>query len=477
MGVVNSGVPYVGQALQAHEGTATQLVPNAPPVPDIQIGPGQYVPGAQPSSTTVTRPSFLSAFIQALPASLGGAMAAPRGSGVAGGIAGGFSGIAQHEDELVKRNQQRVAELRAAAESQSRQTYQSALTQHTDLENQAAALELQNKKNEFDYLLGRNPAPPPPPFMSLAPGAQTDTTSYGFDAHVAALDKTLHLLPEEKSALYEARDTAIRTANPSIAHKALADVVAARGKPESASYVELRNQGLSPLQAQERLKTLTQHDPISSFGLWHQAFVSEMGREPNKVEVIAAQRELNPATATAGTSRSDKSFQFNQNELNTLSKPVGDTVARLGRLNDTIAQNSPQADALVAPELLTVMAGGQGSGLRMNEAEISRIVGGRSNWQGLQAAVNKWSLDPSTANSITPAQRKQIRDLTSVVNDRLLAKQKILSDAGQALIQTDNPREHRQIVADARSKLLGIDSGASGGLKLKRVSPNVVVEQ
>jgi hypothetical protein len=63
-------------------------------------------------------------------------------------------------------------------------------------------------------------------------------------------------------------------------------------------------------------------------------------------------------------------------------------VPRFGRLRDTLNQKSPQADALVAPELLTVIAGGQGSGLRMNEAEIARSVGGRSHLEDLKAALN-----------------------------------------------------------------------------------------
>src|SRR5262249_52951894 len=130
-----------------------------------------------------------------------------------------------------------------------------------------------------------------------------------------------------------------------------------------------------------------------------------------------------------------------------------------GRLQETLAQGTPQADALVAPELLTIMAGGAGSGLRMNEAEISRIVGGRSNWQSLQAAVNKWSLDPSAANSITPAQRQQIHSLVEAVATKLQAKQTVLNMARQSLIGAPNVAAHRQIVADTQSQFSSIDTG------------------
>lgn len=173
--------------------------------------------------------------------------------------------------------------------------------------------------------------------------------------------------------------------------------------------------------------------------------------------------------------RSDKSYQFNSAALDKLKTPVDALVSRLGRLNDTLAQNTPQADALVAPELMTVMAGGQGSGIRINEAEINRVVGGRSKWESLKAAINKWQLDPKAALSITPEQRKEIRDLTGVVNSKVTAKQQVLDDARQSLIGTDDPKEHRKIVASANSKMSAIDSGgAQGGGPAQSGAPSTV---
>jgi hypothetical protein len=168
----------------------------------------------------------------------------------------------------------------------------------------------------------------------------------------------------------------------------------------------------------------------------------------------------------AGDARSDKSFQYNQGELDKLTNPISQLTMRMGRMQDTINQGSPQADALVGPELLTVMAGGQGSGLRMNEAEIARVVGGRSNWESLKANINKWQLDPSKANSITADQRQQIRALVKTVSDKLNSKQEILNQAAGDLVNSDDPKEHRGIVQKARLGLNSIDEGnqaAQGG--------------
>ena len=48
------------------------------------------------------------------------------------------------------------------------------------------------------------------------------------------------------------------------------------------------------------------------------------------------------------------------------------------------------------------MAGGQGNGLRMNEAEISRIVGGRTNWESFKAKLGAWQ-SPRKLQSLLPS--------------------------------------------------------------------------
>lgn len=174
--------------------------------------------------------------------------------------------------------------------------------------------------------------------------------------------------------------------------------------------------------------------------------------------VLAAKQQI--IMAQQANPRLDKSFEFNNKQLDEYNKPVSDLLGRMSRLNDTLAQGTPQADAMVAPELLSVMSGGQGSGLRMNEAEIARMVGGRSNWESLKAAINKWKGDPNAARSITPAQQEQIQSLVGAVNGKLQSKSKILSDARQKLLLSNDIQEHRQITSDALKSLNDIDSPA-----------------
>jgi hypothetical protein len=158
----------------------------------------------------------------------------------------------------------------------------------------------------------------------------------------------------------------------------------------------------------------------------------------------------------------EKAFEYSDKALTSLSAPISQIQMRMGRLKDTLAQGTPQADALAAPELLTIMAGGQGSALRMNEAEIARIVGGRSHWENLKAAAQKWSTNPETANSITADQRQQVRALVATVDAKLTQKQNILNDAGQQLLEAKTPQDQHRIILDARRKITEIDAGQGG---------------
>jgi hypothetical protein len=200
---------------------------------------------------------------------------------------------------------------------------------------------------------------------------------------------------------------------------------------------------------------------------------SKFGEHPTPEQVIQARTEFQRAgqAPPSGSNnhedaRMDKSYQFNSSQLEAVRKPIIDQAARFNRLVETVNQGTPQADALIAPELLTVMAGGAGSGLRMNEAEISRIVGGRSNLETIKAALNKWTLDPTKALSITPAQRVQVRQLIEAAGGRLNEQIATIDKANQELVDGKTVDDHRRTLANVKSKLAQLStSGKPGGAR------------
>lgn len=185
--------------------------------------------------------------------------------------------------------------------------------------------------------------------------------------------------------------------------------------------------------------------------------------------------ELGAALGPAGNPKEDKtgdmnpqlrlSYNHEDAKLQTIAKPLREQGERFSRLVETINQKTPAADALIAPELLTVMAGGIGSGLRMNEAEIARIVGGRTKWEDLKAAVNKWQIDPSKGLSITDDQRSQIRSLIGNMYERITKRTDLIDKAAQDLVDAKDIPTQRRITATLQGELNKIANPSEGGGK------------
>ena len=147
-----------------------------------------------------------------------------------------------------------------------------------------------------------------------------------------------------------------------------------------------------------------------------------------------------------------QSYQFHAAELDRLAQPVTESLQTTQRLNDTLAQGTPQSDALVGAQLVRMVSGAQGS-LAGTVPLVEQAVGGRSHWQDLQAAIQKWSTDPNSASSITPEQRQQIHSLADAMTQRTQARQQILMQGRSALAGASGPAQHRAILADVTNKL------------------------
>jgi hypothetical protein len=188
----------------------------------------------------------------------------------------------------------------------------------------------------------------------------------------------------------------------------------------------------------------SQLTPDQKFAAWKQQHDYEVAHPIKPPSDAPAQALLGRSYAAAAKS------------VDTMRKPLSDESSTIRQLNDTLNQNTPQADALVAPQLLKVMTGNVG---RMSPSVINQITGGRSGWESLLASAQHWNTDSASANSITPAQRQQMRALISAVQNDTSARLKTLDDADQALIDAGSLGEHRQIVHDVKAKL---DGGATG---------------
>lgn len=154
-------------------------------------------------------------------------------------------------------------------------------------------------------------------------------------------------------------------------------------------------------------------------------------------------------------------------EVNDRSKPIEGHLQGIDELGGMLDMHSPQADTLIAPLILKATVSGQGSGFRMTRAEIDNVLHGRSKWEDLKAAMQKWSTDPSKANSLTPDQREQMRDLAKDLRRKagdLLGKVSAIRDQ---IDESTDPVEIKKL----RSKLqktLGEQPAATAATTMKR---------
>ena len=155
-------------------------------------------------------------------------------------------------------------------------------------------------------------------------------------------------------------------------------------------------------------------------------------------------------------------YDYANNFINQKMQPLQQLSQRASRLASTLQQANPQADSLIAPELLSIAAGGPGSGLRMNEAEIERILGGATKWTQLQQNLNKWSIDPAKAQ-IPPDQRAQIQKLVNYIQSQARDQLNIGLNAQQKLITAKSLDDYHKTITDFSNHFSNAVQGKSSG--------------
>lgn len=176
--------------------------------------------------------------------------------------------------------------------------------------------------------------------------------------------------------------------------------------------------------------------------------------------VHGTKRPLPPGYQTPQQATFDaKQYTENQNEIEKLRQPVAALNTRFGTLQTSIAQGNMLTDSMLAPEILSTVAGGAGSGLRMTDAEINRIVGGRSNWENLRAKLQAWNTDPKRARSITPEQEREIKALVGAMQTKVQAKLTMFQQADDAMNAATDSSQYRIIRAGLQKDIENIDNG------------------
>ena len=194
---------------------------------------------------------------------------------------------------------------------------------------------------------------------------------------------------------------------------------------------------------------------------------AELARHDRAMEgtaAAAAQNKANPNDA-----RGDRSYQYHMSQVDKIGNPIADRLTRLQRLKESIAAGSAIADSVTAPELVTAIAGGQGSGVRITQAELNAVIGARGTVDTLKQGIQRMA----TGESLTPEQRRQIGALADVVAAREAKRAAAVDAARVALMGSNDPMEHRKIYTDMQAALSSAGQPASGsGGMVEMVAPD-----
>lgn len=164
-----------------------------------------------------------------------------------------------------------------------------------------------------------------------------------------------------------------------------------------------------------------------------------------------------PKDTTAKDAANDRHLdQVHQQAVAELNKRVLPFEAHIQTVNDLgtmLNARTPQADSLIAPMVLKATVSGAGTGFRMTQSEINQVIGGRSKWESLQAALNKWSLDPKQALTITDEQRTELRDLAKKIREKATMLSRKATDARHSLDDATTPQEIHKIMTKLQEDL------------------------
>jgi hypothetical protein len=190
--------------------------------------------------------------------------------------------------------------------------------------------------------------------------------------------------------------------------------------------------------------------------------MSNSNREDAERVTNAQNNRQDRATALTNTEQhqaeleNDKAYTFATKQLDAMRTPVVANLTKLDQALTNLHMQTASADALVAPALLSVMVGGAGSGLRMNEAEISRIVKGRSSIEDIKGLVNKLV----NGKAITPDQRLQIDAILTVAHAKASTRAELLDKSEEQLqLHQNNPSQMRSDTAKLKKTISSLDSG------------------
>lgn len=135
---------------------------------------------------------------------------------------------------------------------------------------------------------------------------------------------------------------------------------------------------------------------------------------------------------------------------------ANDQIEKLQVAGSEVGGNTEIGDALGVVKTLVATAGGQGSGVRVTDTELNRIIHGRG-WEGTVSAFFEHAQGYGT---LTPVQRTQIKDIIKDIT-------KVMTDKRDKLANADESVLDAKSVPDIRAAQKKLNLDMRGGEPIK----------
>jgi hypothetical protein len=209
-------------------------------------------------------------------------------------------------------------------------------------------------------------------------------------------------------------------------------------------------------EGQPGLKTEVKQLEIG--GKPHQVLVNSQTGE--QIKDLGATGEkpttVNVNAGIAGLDRETKQFGGAH------QKAVDSANAQLEKIADARAMINGNAEAqgLGIPKVLTALVGGQGTGVRITQAELTSIAHARGLQGDIEGTLNKWA----GKGALSREQQQQLTQILDDVKARIMQKQAIHSDALDTINGASTREQIIQADKDARKKIGDLESGGGGAV-------------
>ena len=197
---------------------------------------------------------------------------------------------------------------------------------------------------------------------------------------------------------------------------------------EVANAFEAEGLGLkSPAGMFSKSTSATKHrvvfDPATGRyldALTHQPVTDATDLENAQVDRLKEPKDTSAADATRAATAENRlqaAREHAYSEMKDITKPLMDRIDRADKLETSLNQNSDIADSTIAEQLVTLTAGGNGSGIRISTPMIDQVLNkSRTRWADLEQSLKRWSVAPPDQQKnvglfFTPSQREAIHDL------------------------------------------------------------------